>query len=586
MFKSIRSRFTLIYFLLVFVAMILAGVFILQALEDYNLGVVSMRLDDISRLMLSEIKKLNTEDLSASKALIQEGIDRHIDIGLREEIYIIERQSHHIIASSAQAITADAGTTLDDSLVVEGLIGNVREKNIILSEGVQARDKVFPIASGKPGEVPIGTVYVRYDLNDIYASIDRARGIIVQASVTSLLVTIVISFLISKSITDPINAVTKKATLLADGNFEERVEVYSNDEIGALSKTFNFLSQELKRSISDITREKSKLETIIHYMEDGLVAVDSEGHILHSNPKAHAMLSALDTFDGDTISSLIPPYPMQGIETVALGSKIIKVYYAPIWEDGKNQAGRVYIFQDITEEKRLERMRKEFVANVSHELKTPITGIKSYAETLLDGDVQDPEMARAFLGVINSEADRMSRLVKDLLELSNFDSGGIRLNRMRVDILELVRTCMFKLKVAAAQKEQALHLHGVHDVLWAEVDSDRIEQLVLNILSNAIKYSPKGGNIDIAVGDSDRAEYFEIRVRDSGIGIPEPDLKRIFERFYRVDKGRSREMGGTGLGLSIAKEIVEAHGGHIGVESQVDVGTLVVMTLPRAPLNP
>lgn len=583
MFRSIRSRFTIIYFLLVFIAMIFAGVFIVQSLEDYNLTVISNRLDDIAQIMLSELSKIESDNLIDVTSTVQETIDRHVDIGLREEIFIIDGTTHNIIATSSENVNRDVTDILDDALVIQGLIGNEREKNIELGDSIKTKDKVYPIFKNNK---QLGIIYLRYDLNDIYESINKARMIIFRAVVSSLVVTVIIGFVISKSITDPINEVTKKATLLAEGDFNQLVDIKSEDEIGSLSSTFNFLAGELKRSISEISREKSKLEAIINYMEDGLIAINAEGRIIHSNPKAIKMLSNGDQFDDDVIGDLLSIYNSGRIDSdvgsknISAKGRVLKVNFAPFLDEDSKRVGIIFVLQDITDAERLENMRREFVANVSHELKTPITSIKSYTETILDGRVDDPEIQKTFLEVVNTEADRMSRLVSDLLELSNFDSQSVKLKKQLYTMDDIIDNCILKIKVTADQKKQTIIKHYHRPSIQAFLDKDKIEQVVLNILSNAIKYSSEAGNIDIELRPGEKPGEFDLVVIDSGMGIPEEDLERIFERFYRVDKARSRALGGTGLGLSIAKEIIEAHEGSIRIESEYNYGTKVTITLP------
>ena len=583
MFRSIRSRFTIIYFLLVFIAMIISGVFIIQSLEEYNLGVVSERLDDVSELLSVELSKIEMNQLLDVQFELQETLDRHVDIGLREEIFIVDSVTHGIVATSTENLDRDVAEILNDGLVVEGLIGRTVGKNIALSSGVKTMDKVYPIFKNNQ---QLGVVYLRYDLNDIYASISKARMIIFRAILISLSATVLIGFVISKSITDPINEVTKKASLLAEGDFNQIVIIRSNDEIGTLSSTFNFLAGELKRSISEISREKSKLEAIINYMEDGLIAINVEGEIIHSNPKAIKMISVENQIDDDLIGDLLSIYNSGrldggvGTKSIRVKSLVLKVNFAPFLDEHSNKVGVVFVLQDITEAEKLETMRREFVANVSHELKTPITSIKSYTETILDGRVDDPEIQKVFLEVVNTEADRMSRLVSDLLELSNFDSNSIRLKKSWCDVRSLINNCILKIRVTAEQKKQNVVLLVDEKPVKAFIDKDKIEQVVLNILSNAIKYSSEAGDIFVELREGPDENCFDMVIIDNGIGIPEDDLERIFERFYRVDKARSRAHGGTGLGLAIAKEIVESHEGRIHISSELNVGTKVTMTIP------
>ena len=582
MFTSIRSRFTIIYFLLVFIAMIIAGIFIIQSFEDYNLNIASERLDDIAQIMISELSKIEEGNLVEHKDLIQASIDNHADIGLREEIFIIDAESQQIIASSSENFNGNLSDILDDGLVIDGLLGQKVEKNIQISESVRTKDKVYPIMFS---DELVGLMYLRYDLLDIYTSLNKTRMIILQAILTSLVVTIIIGFIISKSITDPINDITIKASKLAEGNFDQMVEVRSDDEIGTLSKTFNFLTLELKKGIREVSREKSKLEAIINYMEDGLVAINEEGQVIHHNPKALKLLGFDEVLDQDIIGDLMSIYNSGrmstgiGTKNVKYNKRVLKVNFAPFLDERSVKVGAVFVLQDITEEERLDNMRREFVANVSHELKTPLTSIKSYTETILDG-VEDPELQRTFLEVVNTEADRMSRLVRDLLELSNFDSDTVRLKKNEYNLNQMITSCVFKVKVTADQKHQTIIKQLPEKPMIGVIDYDKIEQVILNILSNAIKYTGDDGQIEIDLRMGETNEWFDIVVTDTGMGIPEEDLERIYERFYRVDKARSRALGGTGLGLSIAKEIIEAHHGKITITSEYGLGTKVTISLP------
>lgn len=267
-----------------------------------------------------------------------------------------------------------------------------------------------------------------------------------------------------------------------------------------------------------------------------------------------------------------------GSDAIGIGESIYNVDYAPFMDENNEIGGIVLVMKDVTKQQKLENMRREFVANVSHELKTPLTSIKSYTETLLDGMLDDREISESFLGVVNSEADRMTRLVRDLLQLSNFDNRKTKWNIVDNDLVKLLNQIVIKLHITAKNKNQTLEFITEDDKLMADFDFDRIEQVLLNILSNAIKYTENDGEIKIYLENRDNKAY--IKVKDTGMGIPEEDLPRIFERFYRVDKARARELGGTGLGLSIAKEIVEAHNGSIEIHSEVNEGTEVVVMIP------
>jgi len=366
--------------------------------------------------------------------------------------------------------------------------------------------------------------------------------------------------------------------------------VRSDDEIGDLTKTFNYMSSELKNTLIEISSEKSKIETILKNMTDGIIAFNIKGEIIHINPAAKVMLGENELSmnfnefsDKYGLNISLEDIIYLQISTaeeksVFINDKYIRIYFATFTDDNKKAEGVIAVLQDVTEMQKLDNMRKEFVANVSHEMRTPLTSIKSYAETLLDGAYKDSDTAVKFLTVINSEADRMTRLVKDLLQLSRLDNHQMQWNMQQFSFTELVRNSIVKLQIEAENKNQKIESYIMGDIPEIKGDRDRIEQVVLNILTNAIKYTPEGGKITVYV--SRIFNDVTLKVADTGIGIPRKDLSRIFERFYRVDKARSREMGGTGLGLSIAKEIVEAHGGTITAESELGKGTEITVKLP------
>lgn len=380
------------------------------------------------------------------------------------------------------------------------------------------------------------------------------------------------------------------------GDFSREVMVKSEDEIGRLAEMFNLLREKLDLTLSEMSNEKSKLETILKYMADGLLAVDLSGAIIHINPAATQMLDLLpediEEFDYDqimarcgkhlTMEALLEGTKSGGAqETFDFKGNVFAMRYDRFKDENGQDKGVIIIIQDITERQKLENMQTDFVANVSHELKTPLTTIKSYTETLLDGAMEDPEITANFLGIVDTEADRMNRLVKDLLQLSRLDHQRERWSMKETNLIAILNTAIPKVALTARQKEQ--HLNVLFDeeaVIPVNVDRDRIEQVVLNILSNAIKYTNEGGRIDIDVLEG--GGHVKVIVSDNGIGISEADIPRVFERFYRVDKARSRAMGGTGLGLPISKQIVEEHHGTLTIESQEGKGTNVTMTLPLA----
>jgi two-component system sensor histidine kinase VicK len=421
----------------------------------------------------------------------------------------------------------------------------------------------------------------------------KIDNILTYATIWALAITVLLGSLLARTITDPIKEVISKAEKLAKGEFEQVVSVRSNDEVGQLTDMFNYLSDRLKTTLNETENEKNKLDTILTNMTDGIIAVNTNGTIIHTNPAIYSIFDiskedmenknfddiAKDLHWGITHEDLIENSDKAN-NILVINDLIIKTNVVLFGNEKNETVGAIIVLQDVTEQEKLDKMRKEFVANVSHELKTPLTTIKSYTETLLDGAMENKEYTVNFLKVIDSESERMTRLVKDLLQLSKLDYDNIQWNMKKIDIYKIVNECVYRMKISAEQKNQVLEFIADQDIPEIMGDKDRIEQVIVNILSNAIKYTSENGKIEVSLkrdGDS-----ILIKVADNGIGIPKEDLPRLFERFYRVDKARSRMLGGTGLGLSIARQIVEAHKGKIRIQSEYGQGTQVFINLPVA----
>ena len=400
------------------------------------------------------------------------------------------------------------------------------------------------------------------------------------------LFTIAVSIIEVKKYIEPMSKMlkgAKKAIFNADINNLETTS--SNDE---LTESFNEIVNELKQNLKDANGEKKQKETILKHMTDGVITFNMEGNITYINPAAKQLLAIKD--NETNFKSIFGKYSDINMEKIiyldswtSSEKKIeneqgtMSLFFIPYRDDLDMPAGVMVVIQDITEHVKLDNMRKEFVADVSHELKTPITSIKGYSETLLDGDC-DKETEKHFLHVIDDNADRMERLVQDLLTLSKYDSNKATNKPTEFDLGDLAKSCKEKFDIEIKKKNQDVNCFVTADVPNVYADRDGIERVILNILSNSIKYTPEGGKIDIYVGYVHNDAY--IKIRDTGIGIPKKDLERIFERFYRVDKARSRQLGGTGLGLSIAKEIIDKNNGSINIKSKVDEGTEVVIQIP------
>ncbi|MDR3120678.1 MAG: cell wall metabolism sensor histidine kinase WalK [Clostridiales bacterium] len=434
-------------------------------------------------------------------------------------------------------------------------------------------------------------LYFRYN-SAAWSSMTDAFSRAIQISIVlALIIASISGYLLARTITDPIKRLMNTANRIAEGDLDQAVEAKSDDEIGMLTAASNKMAQALKANLEEITSEKNKQENILNYSQDGIISYNMKGEVILSNPAAteklgheHAHMpfdAFADLFDmgGRTVRGIIESGELSNwARTVEFEERALEIYCSVFSDLAGKPGGIIAVIHDVTEQQKLENLRREFVANVSHELRTPLTSVISYAETLLDGGLDDREVAVRFLTVIHSEADRMAKLVRELLQLSRFDSNQVRWTFLQTDIVLSVKSCVERLQIGAQEKSQSLTCYvfgGVPDI-WA--DKDKLEQVFINVIGNAIKYTPDGGSITVYV--SRMGSEVHVKVSDTGIGVPAEDIPRLCERFFRVDKARSRDMGGTGLGLAIANEIVGAHQGSLTINSELGKGTDVLIRLP------
>lgn len=483
------------------------------------------------------------------------------------------------------------------------------------SENLEKTDNIITAMTGRCGNIvnaeknymdyavalnvnsePKYIVYVKDSKNEMQSTMQSMFIIMLQSLFFAAIIAIVVGYLLSRTITEPIIRLTKSAEKLAEGKFEKTRLSSSNDEIGRLSNTFYFMSSTLQDTINELKSEKTKVEVILQNMTDGVLAFNIEGGLIHINPTALNLLqseniSVSDSTNFDELFHLLGAnitiddllyVKKSGIierELALEDEQFLRLNFATFTLNNKI-GGIVVVMHDATREQKLELSRREFVANVSHELRTPLTTIKSYAETLSESPIDDPETGKRFLDVISSEADRMTRIVKDLLTLSHLDHNHAEDEKQceEIQITPFVENIVNKMSINAKNKNQTMTFRAINKTPPFFGNVDRLEQVIVNIISNAVKYTPEGGKIDIFTGMVYNNIY--IKVIDNGIGIPKESLSRVFERFYRVDKARSRGTGGTGLGLAIAKQIIESFNGNISITSEPDNGTEVIITLP------
>ncbi|MDP4118586.1 MAG: ATP-binding protein [Bacillota bacterium] len=580
MFRSIKWKLVAILVLVVISLVIIVGTFFQISVSNFYTEEFTKSMDTAFEGELSS--RFAGASESADFENILEAYSGRLGLDMYRYCCVLSGKTGALLYSSDYDLSKDIEKTPN---IISAMAGKLGSTQSIMSHYM---DYAFPIIHGKSVDY---VVYIYDSKVEIGEIMGRILVTILEALMLGFIIAVVFGYFMSRTITSPIINLTHKAELVAAGDFETKIAVRSHDEIGQLSATFNDMAKELKTNINALSDEKEKLESILRYMTDGVMAFDKNGKVLHIN-KAAAKMLRIDENEPLIFDEFFKPLVGVTVQEIYFKSKSIinrdfefsgkslQVFFVltGLGKSLKHQSNIIAVFHDITEFHKLEMQRREFVANVSHELKTPLTTIKSYTETILESDNLPRETERNFLQVIVSESDRMNRLVYDLLLLSKLNYGSTRLEKEAVDIAPLMGEILRKMYFAMEEKHQTLVFSIPENTPKVNGNRDRLEQVFVNIVSNAIKYTGDGGEISVYAGEI--YGYVFVKIRDTGMGIPESDLPYVFDRFYRVDKARSREAGGTGLGLAIAKEIVEAHGGKISVTSKVGEGTEFTVNLP------
>jgi len=423
----------------------------------------------------------------------------------------------------------------------------------------------------------------------------RSQKIVLFALFLVFVLSLGFTFLISIRVSRPLREMAGIAQAMSDGDFSRKPSIISQDEVGDLARAITDMSEEIGDKIDTITQERARLDAVLSSMSEGVMAIDEKGLVILMNPSMRKLFLIEVAPEGkravelirnravvDIVDRLLPgqqPYASAEAAFFVPDEKIFLVNGVAVLR-GDRPRGAVLVFHDITELRRLEKVRQDFVANVSHELRTPVASIKGYAETLLDGALADPANRQGFVKTILENSDRLARLIDDLLDLSKIESGKMVISFTSLDVRPVVERSINILKKQIQAKRLTVSVDVPGDLPKVRADETRLSQVLLNLLDNAVKYTPEDGAVKITASTGEKA--VRVEVVDTGIGIPEKDLPRVFERFYRVDKARSRELGGTGLGLSIVKHIVLAHGGDVSVHSEFGHGTTFSFTIPLA----
>ncbi|MGC9398060.1 MAG: ATP-binding protein [Anaerolineae bacterium] len=444
---------------------------------------------------------------------------------------------------------------------------------------------------GTPAE-PAGVVRVALSLREIRRHLSRLNMGMLSAMLLTTLLAAGLAVYVASWVSEPVRDLTSVVQRMAEGDLNARMLPTTEDEVGQLTRAFNRLAAELQAQITALTKERTRLTTILENMADGVVITDERGRVEMMNSAATHMLDvsaerSLQRSFAEVVRhhQLIALWhaarehqeeQVEALETDLPHGRFLQVIVTPLPD--RMEPGYLVILQDLTRIRRLETIRRDFISNISHELRTPLASLRAVTETLQDGAIDDPPIARRFLEHIASEVNAMSQLVNELLELSRIESGRAPLQRRPTPVSDLVSTPVGRLLPQAERSGVTLHVDIPDDLPYVWVDPERVQMVITNLLHNAIKFTPAGGEVNVRV-ERDR-DVVKVTVRDTGVGIPEEDQARIFERFYKTDRARSS--GGTGLGLAIAKHVVQAHGGQIWVESELGVGSTFAFTLPVA----
>ena len=605
-FSSIQFKVAAIFILLLLVTIEIIGAYFVHSLEQQNIESFEAQVQ-----LPSYVTTSLASNLSSSSAKTRRSVQTTIN-----DISNIQNSDIEIVNSQGKIVALKNNNNSQNS--VGQRTTNTQIKDVIYSgrktTQISHNDRdgsyyvsITPLVSSNgDNNTVVGAVYVRANMDQVYKNINNIVFIFFVASLVAGLLGALISIVVARAITRPIAEMRKQAIRMANGDYSGQVRVYSEDELGQLAVAVNNLSVRVEEEQENSDAERNRLDSVLSQMTDGVVATDRHGNITIINEAAQAFLNVdqktafseqlvdlLGINSTTSFDDLLSNQDERIIEPAADSegdNLILQADFSLIKRNTGFVTGLVCVLHDVTEQRKIDNDRRLFVSNVSHELRTPLTSLRSYVETLNDGAWQDSQLTPRFLKVIQEETERMIRMVNSLLDLSRFDQGTAKINVELVNFNEffnfildrfdmLIKNDQDKAQAAGKPfKKYSIKRVFTQKDLWVEIDPDKMTQAIDNIMNNAIKYSPNGGTITCRLNDTQR--YIILSITDQGLGIPRKDLKKVFDRFYRVDKARSRKQGGTGLGLSISKEVIEAQGGHVWVNSMENRGSTFYISLP------
>ncbi|WP_117168011.1 cell wall metabolism sensor histidine kinase WalK [Paraliobacillus sediminis] len=592
-FQSMQWKIIIIMILLLLLAMQVVGSYFAQRLEtdlrksfedniDERLGVLSVNL--VTALIEERPEDGTGPTLEADVREIVELYGKSEEFS---QLQVLDRQ-YRIIGTNTQE--EDIGKLTGNSSVRPAILYDnaTIEMQRDQQTGERRLIRIVPLYDDNE---PLGAIYLEASMEEVFDQVDNINGIFLNGTLIAIFVSAIVGILVARAITKPITEMRRQATIMSQGDFSQKVNVYGTDEIGQLAITFNDMNEKIRLANHTTEEERQKLSSVLSNMSDGVLATNEKGKVTLMNEPASLLLAkTFKEIKGESIIDVLQledktvdlmDFQEAGSITIDFSDDdqlfLIKANFSVVQDENENFTGLITVISDVTEQEKEEKERREFVSNVSHELRTPLTTMRSYLEALTDGAWEDKEIAPQFLKVTQNETERMIRLVNDLLQLSKMDHKEQTMHKERVNVVPFFHHVLDRFEM---NKEESVTINRYipKDSLFLWMDKDKLIQVIDNIISNAIKYSAADGTINFRVVKE--KQRIRVSISDQGPGIAREKLDKIFDRFYRADKGRSREVGGTGLGLAIAKDIIASHHGQIWAESTEGKGTTILFTLP------
>lgn len=594
-FRSIQLKFIIIFILLLLVAIQVIGSYFVSKLEDELIENFDNAIDDKVKILSVNMEQAFNKERSegGNQPTLPEEVQEIVKIFDTDDItniQVINMQSR-VIGESNFSNQNIIGKKITDNPIVNKSVrfGTYHESEQRNSEGNRIQVRAIPIMDNEASQV--GIIYMKASMESVYGQLTKINEIFLKGSILAITVSAFLGILVARTITRPILEMRRQAQTMAKEDFSQKVNVYGTDEIGQLAESFNDLNTRLKHSRASTEEERRKLSSVLSNMSDGVIATNKAGAVTLMNDAAARLIGQspedvqgaflLDVLQLDEKTVDISELPDSGSMIIDFSDEdcffLIRAKFSTVSDDEDDITGFITVISDVTEQEKVEQERREFVSNVSHELRTPLTTMRSYIEALTEGAWEDKEIAPKFLGVTQNETERMIRMVNDLLQLSKMDNKDYFLKKEKIEFITLLHHIIDRFDMNVTDRiSLKRELPSGKFYVW--LDKDKMTQVLDNIISNAIKYSPDGGTIRFNVRK--QKNQLLISIEDQGMGIAYDKLDKIFERFYRADKARTRKLGGTGLGLAIAKEMVEAHHGKIWAKSNEGKGTTILFTLP------